>query len=365
MQERSDLMAAITAKISGLIFWVKSNAKREPCMIVKTFRRGSLPGQVFLILIPVLTAMLPVYSGGVTIIQPEESSVVYLHVSQWIGALPGYLQHIVLFWLILMNVLLIAGVGKRMGVVKGKLTIQCFFGTMVVLMLPSNVAVHPPLIAMLLFIPAINSILGAAGSRNPGARIFNAGFLLSLSSLVAHPLLLMAPGFFVVLMASRFYKWNYWGMLGAGLALPWIYVIAIGWVFSWYPGPGIYAITGIYMAGILYFVDFLKATLTLSTLIALIAMSLLLLPAILTIFSRLDQKVITSRYLYRAMLWLFLFSLPLMVVAGGAVQYLTFAGFFVVIMLTEYIQTLKRTLYADILLGIVLAISIFGHLHIF
>jgi len=309
--------------------------------------------------------MLPTYRDGVTIIQPEESSVIYLWFTQWISSLPGFVQHILLAFLIFLNISFVARVGKLIGVAKGKVTVQYFFATLVVLMLPSNVAIHPPLVAMLLFIPALISMLSASGSRNASERIFNGGFLLSMATLVAHPLLLMAPGFFVVLLATRFYKWNYWAMLAAGLALPWVYVVALGWVFSWYPGPGLYAVTGIYLSGILYFAEFLKASMTISSVIAIMAMTIMLTPAIFTIFSRLDQKVIVARYLYRAMLWLFLFAIPVTVVAGGAVQYLSFAGFFVVIILSEYLLILRRTLIVDIILGIVLIIGIFGHLHLF
>ncbi|MFO7723118.1 MAG: hypothetical protein R6V49_07840 [Bacteroidales bacterium] len=334
-------------------------------MIVKTLRSGSVVRQALLILLPVLTAMLPAYRRGVAIIQPEESSVIFMWLSQWIVTLPGYVQHLVLTLLIFLNILFIARVGKLIGIVKGKIPMQYFFATFVVLMLPSNVAIHPPLVAMLLFIPALISILSASGSRNSGVRIFNAGFLLSVATLVAHPLLLMIPGFFLVLMASRFYRWNYWAMLASGLALPWIYVVALGWVFSWYPGPGLYAATGIYLSGIKYFAEFLKASLPVSSVVAISAMAIMLIPAMFTIFSRLDQKVIAERYLYRAMLWLFLFAIPVMVVAGGSVQYLSFAGFFVVILLSEYILTLRRTLIVDIILGVMLIIGIFGHLHLF
>jgi hypothetical protein len=334
-------------------------------MIVKTLRSGSMWRQLFLFLLLVVAAMVSAYRRGVTIIQPEESSVIYMFISQWISSLPELLQYLILTLLLFLNIFLMTRVGKIIGVFKGKIVVHFFFATLSVLILPSNVAIQPPMIAMLLFTPALISVLSASGARNSGVRIFNAGFLLALATLVAHPLLLMVPGFFVVLLATRFYKWNYWAILLVGVALPWIYVITLGWVFSWYPGPGLYAVTGIYLSGVLYFTEFLKASLTLSSLIIILAMILLLVPAILTIFSRLDQKVIAVRYLYRAMLWIFLFTIPVTVVSGGSMQYFLFAGFFVVIILSEYIHLLRRTLIIDIILGIVIITGIFGHLHLF
>jgi hypothetical protein len=332
-------------------------------MIIQALRSKNIVRQIGLYL-PVIAAIaVPAALRPLTVHIPEDSSAYYAWFAGWLVNTPHFVQFVIVWSLMIvvwisLGRLVFADITRH-----NRLALALFLSLISLVAFPENIGIHPPLVAMTLFIPAIKSMLKAADTKSSGVQIFNAGFLLSLASLIAFPLILFFPSFFIALLVFRLYKWNYWGMLAAGLILPWLYAFSLGWVFDFWPGPDLYSVAGIWLSGILYFFTFIHASFSPFHYISILLISGLSIASFVSIYPRLDQQLLIVRYLYRSLLWILLPGFLVLLISGGMVlQYMIFLGFFFTMVGSVYLESTRKTRVLNILLFLLIANIMVSHL---
>ena len=83
---------------------------------------------------------------------------------------------------------------------------------------------HPIILGMLFFLPALNFLLGTYRKENAKSDLFFVGFLLAMASLVFRPFLTLLPFLFIAITVLRPFLWREWAMIALGILLPYIYV---------------------------------------------------------------------------------------------------------------------------------------------
>lgn len=331
-------------------------------MIIKLFKGKQPFLKPLIILALIFSAFYSTVSEGVIVFKPEESSPLYLFFADRIESLHGNLKLFLVFIMFFLIAVSLINTTRRIGIIKGRVGVPLLISVLCLTMMPQNIAIHQPLIAMLFFVPAITTLLASAKTQVSGQNIFNAGFLLSLASLIAFPLILFFPFFFIVLMIFRMYHWKVWVIMLFGLTLPWIYYYSVIWVFDLESGFDLWSHIGIYLSGILYFDSFVVATFNITDYILISLWGLLLLPALFVIYTGLDQQIIINRLLYRAILWLIFPAVIIFIIAGNfAVQYGLFFCYFITIILTTYLERIKKHRFVDIILYAIIVVTITNH----
>ena len=333
-------------------------------MIVKLLRSKDTFRQVLIHLLIACSALIPAYFMGITIHIPEDSSVPYLLLANMMAGLNEPIKLLIFCIMFLWLVISLAKFSRVAHGTSARLTIPAFFSILLLLMLPENISFHPLLFSMLLLIPAIREILVIGTLKNPSFAIFNAGFLLSMASLFSYPVLLFAPLFLITLFVFRLYKWNYMAILATGMVAPWFYFFMLCWVFGWWPGPDLQTLHYVYSEKFSAFYDEAFSSLKAFHYPVILLMSILVVVSAIRAYARLDQHIVVKRSLFKALLWILLPVLALISLSGTLVlQNLIAAAFFSVIVLTAYLQNVKRARFADILLIMLVLSVIAGHIY--
>ncbi len=335
-------------------------------MIVHVLRSKSILQQAGVLILLALAAYVPTCFMDVVIIEPEDATVFYQFIAGWIITLPVWLQRTILSVLLIWVIISLARLCTQLGISGRRMVIPLFAAELFLLSIPQNISIHPQLVAMLFFIPALKVLLGAAGSRYPMVNLVNAGLLVSLASLISLPFLFFFPAFFMAMLIFRLYRWNYWGILMTGLAIPWIYFIVINWVFDLWILPDPDSLLAIWISGILYFFPFMLSSFTVSNYIVIFLLLVFLVIAGWTIYTRLDQRVIAIRYLYRALLWMVFTWLLILLISGGMIlQHFQVIGFFTTPVVGDYLLSTRKPRTVSVVIILLLLIIIASHTRLF
>lgn len=333
-------------------------------MIIKLLRSKDPARQILLFLLVALPAILPAYSRGVVIHQPEDSSAIYLMLVEWLKLLPEQIQFILLLLTILWVMLGTSRFCRRSGGYRGRMVIPLFIAMLVIMAFPQSIGFSPLLIAMIPLIPAMGFIMRAASNKAQGVSIFNAGLLFSIATLIAFPILLFIPTFFTALFVFRLYKWNYLAMLVTGVVIPWFYLLVFSWVFDTWSGMPLSTIISYYTTEVQSFFFYVETRIAISHYPVLLLVGVVSFAAITTVYSRLDQRVLAVRYLFRALLWFLLPIVMVVIVSGSSFpESLAITVCFIPLVLSEYLQTVQRERFANIIMVTLILSIIAGHLY--
>ncbi len=333
-------------------------------MIIRILDSKNRLTQSLLFFAMISAAVIPVIFRGITVHIPEESSMYYHVIATFVSNLSETWQAV-----IVTVIFLIVGTGlfslmSGLGLIQSRQSaFPVFFAIIALVAFPETIGFHPPLVAMLFLVPAVHNIIRTGTVKKPDIKIFNAGLLVSLSSLIAFPILFFVPAFYMVLVIFRLYKRSHWGMLSAGILIPWLYSFMFGWVFNWWPAGNFYSLAGIWLSGIIYFFQYMGSYFTALHFLLLSMMVVFLIVSFFSVYSRLDQMVFSVRYLFRALLWLGIPGIPVILVAGGMIiQYMMVFGFFLTIVGTSYLVSVRKKKMINILLLLIVIIIISCHL---
>jgi hypothetical protein len=333
-------------------------------MIVQTLVSRSLFRQLLLMLLVLTPAIITVVLKGVNIFIPEDATVYYQRLAAWVGSLPSiWLEAVVLgFYAALIFSL------YRLSRVPGfylrsSRSAPLFLALLGLFLFPENLGLHPTLVALVLLIPAIRNILLCGDALPSHSRLFNAGFFVALATLFSFPIILFLPSFFIVLFVFRLYRWNYSGMFAVGVLLPWIYAMLGGWLTGLYPLQELYGQAGIWLSGFMFVWSYINVLFTFTHYLAISLMILFLISAFWAVYSKLDQRLVGVRYLYRSVMWLSVPGILYAIVSGGMViQALMVFVFFMMIIGTTYLREIKHPIRLNVLLWSIIISMIVSHL---
>lgn len=333
-------------------------------MIIQSLVSRSLPRQLLPLSLVIVPVLIRCFIAGITIHVPEDSTMLYLwlagHIAQWGTPWPEItviLMYGLLAWL-LYRTARFQGFHQR-----GSGALTLFLVVFALLAFPENLGVHPTLIMLLFLVPAFRNILLCSDPIRLPARLFNAGFLASMASLFSFSAVLFLPSFFVVLFVFRLYRWNYSAMLATGMLLPWLYPLLWGWMTGVYPLEGLYGMTSIWLSGVIYALSYVQALFSFSHYAVVILTSIFMILSFLSVFSKLDQRVLAMRFLYRSVLWLALPGIPYLIVSGGMIlQAMMVGAFFIAVVGTTYLREIKRYKQVNLLLWGLVVFMLFGYI---
>jgi hypothetical protein len=317
----------------------------------------------FLLLSVVLSIW--VMRNGVAVYVPEDASRYYTLFANWVVSLkPGLQVLVTLVSFSVVGVLLYRLTLKSGVVDHASKTIPLFLVFYSLVAVPGNIGMSPPLLAMVFLVPAIQQVILAGNVNRPHQTIFNAGFLAATATLVAFPLIVFLPSFFIALWVYRLYRFNYQAVMASGMLLPWIYAMVTGWIFEWYPYQGVHSLFGMMISGVIQIPTYILTVFSVWDYLLVGVTAVFMLVAFFRVYSRLGQKLIQTRYMYRALMWLNLPVLIIAVVVGVmAMQYIMLFGFFLTIVGSSYLASTKRTLALDLLLWAMLLVVIISYFY--
>jgi len=333
-------------------------------MLLKALKTRNSPAKIIPFLLIGAVVAVGVWRNGVVVHLPEDATHFYLLIANFLFGLSPALQLTITIVVFLVSGFLLFRLAKSVGMLKRTDNPVVVFLAMISLVaIPGNFSIHPPSLSLLFLLPAISQIMRAGEARNPVQMVFNAGFLASVASLLAFPLVVFLPFFFVVLMVFRLYKWNYFIVLLSGQLIPWIYAAVAGWITGFWPLAEWHSLLGIWISGVLYFPEYVSSIFVLWDYLLIGLSSLFIAVAFASVYSRMGQRLIQVRYTFSALLWLSVPVMPLLVISGAMVlQYIMIFGFFLTIVGSNYLATVKRSVRIELLLWMILAVIVTGYL---
>lgn len=325
-------------------------------MMLKIFRSKNTGVQLFWLLLALLLPFPTFLMRGIEIHHPEDASPVYEWMTKPLGLMPDWLKILGFYLLLVWVAFSLSSLWKTLGTGNRNRLVPMFVAILLFGLSAQSTGIHPVLIAMVFFVPAVTSLLKASFSNGSPVQVFNAGFLIAVASIVAYPILLFVPVFVISLAVFRLYKANYWGILMAGMSIPWIYYLTMPWVFSLETEPGVYALLGIYASNVMYFFSFLSSSLSVVNYLIITSLVVLITLAGTYVYAVLDQQIIVIRQLYKSLLWFIIPAFLVMAVSGGmALQSFMVLSLIGAPIVSDYFIRTKKIKLTN---GIVLAIMV-------
>jgi hypothetical protein len=305
-----------------------------------------------------------VWRNGSVVHIPEDATLYYLLIAKHLFGMAPAMQLAITTLVFLVCGISLFRLAKSVGMIKrSDHPIVVFLVMISLVAIPGNFSIHPPSLALMFLLPAISQIIKSGTAKAPVQMVFNAGFLASVATLLAFPLVVFLPFFFIALMAFRLYKWNYFMVLLSGQLLPWIYAAVAGWITGQWPLAEWHSMLGIWISGFLYFPEYVSSIFVLWDYLLIGISFVFITVAFTSVYSRMGQRLIHVRYTFSALLWLSVPVIPLLVISGAMVlQYILIFGFFLTIVGSNFLSTIKRSARIEVLLWLILTVFIIGYL---
>ncbi len=219
---------------------------------------------------------------------------------------------------------------------------------------------HPVLIANFFLILAIGSLLKIYGKTDPYMEIFNAGLMISVASLFYLPSIVFLVLIWSALFICRIYKWREWTISIIGVITPYIFLASY------------YFIIDKLEFSIDKYIDFIKTSFNANFFLTKydnqyiyvlgIVLIFVLFISLIKMFISMGEKVISLRRKYMK-----LFSMVIIIVAifffnddYNLIVKNSLSVIPIVIYISFYFTTTKRTIFNEIIFSILVLSFLFG-----
>jgi hypothetical protein len=320
-------------------------------MLIRILRTKA-PGLQSLLFLVFFFIPLPyLVTKGIEIQVPEDSSTLYLWFASLIVHTHVGVKISIYFAFILWILFQLSELWRMSGTLNQPRMVALITGVLVFHLFPQNNSIHPLLPALSFLIPGITYFLKASLSGKPEVLLFNAGFLISVGTLFCYSFLLFFPILFTIILVMRLYRLNYFGVILAGVFLPWVYYLVILWVFEISPDPGFYACISIFLSNFLYFFTYLRSSFTFADYMLLCAVIIPFFAALLYSVRVIDQKIIAVRQLQKSLYWLLIPVNLMLLISGGMFHsYFLATSITGVPLLTDYLLRYPKARTANFIL---------------
>jgi hypothetical protein len=195
-------------------------------MIINLFRSDQI---AFAFALPVFAALLwflPLAGNyGTNLYFPADSGgmPLYAAISGILGMLPVWMLSIVAWILVSFQGIYLNIIINTHEVLYKKSLLPGFFYIVIVSALPSCLSLHPVLFANLILMYVLDRILSLYKSGSPMHGIFDAGFFISIASLIYFPSIFIFPLVIIGLMTLLPFSLRGWIVATIGLCLPYFF----------------------------------------------------------------------------------------------------------------------------------------------
>ena len=227
--------------------------------------------------------------------------------------------------------------------------LPAFFLILIVSSLPPLQRLHPALVAMVFFLPAIDRLLASYKTERLSYNFFEASFLIGVGSLFYFNLIWFNIMVWVALLILRPVIWREWAFSILGLVAPWFFLLATDFFLH----DSIQWSTGLVTVN--FATRNLLSYLSLPDRIFFSFLLLLIILASRTIIHSMTKMKVLSRKIFLLMFWIFAISMVTCIVVEKAnVELLVLAAVPVAFLLSHFVPTIRKVFWSNaILWGIV------------
>ena len=269
--------------------------------------------------------------------------------------LAGYIPHdsltskIIAMFLVMLSGFYLIRLNNQYLFLPERTLMPAFFLILIVSSLPPLQRLHPALVAMVFFLPAIHRLLASYKTERLSYNYFEASFLIGTGSLFYFNLIWFNIMVWIALLILRPVIWREWVFSILGLAAPWLFFLATDFFLH----DSIQWSTG--LVSVNFATRNLLSYLSLPDRIFFSFLLLLIILASRTIIHSMTKMKVLSRKIFRLMFWIFAISMVICIVVEKAnVELLVFAAVPVAFLLSHFVPSIRKVLWGNaILWGIV------------
>ncbi len=223
--------------------------------------------------------------------------------------------------------------------------------------MPEFESLHPVWIAVLFLLFAIDRLFGSFDTRKPYGPLFETGFLLSLGSMFYFNLLILVPAFLIgSKILIRDSRWREPFLLCLGVLVPWILAFTAFFMLD-KTGNLLHSVYVSFLVKKESILDYIPRLVYLGFLI------LLTIGGSYTILRQYAEKKVKFRKFYLFFFLLFVLSIiSFLLVPAVSSEMFIVAAVPVTFLLSNYFDSFKRYLFAEIFFAVLLGFVVFFHL---
>jgi len=224
---------------------------------------------------------------------------------------------------------------------------------------PWMLQLHPTLIPVFILTLTLPLLFELYVEREAYSQVFHTGFLLAIATLFYLPMIFFIPMVFFTFMVYRLFKWREWIILILGFLTVFLFTLM---AYFWFDRlPEFYE----WMGSISFRVQWMLAPkLSIGGYIIEGVLLILFIMAFLVLISRLNEKIISIRKKFWAVIWLLITaSISLLLNGINIESHLLLLLLPISVILSYYLSEIPKTLWMNIALLILFFLILFNNFY--